>query len=259
MVAGMDGDPFAEDAIREARRRRKELETEAPRVEGDVRALAELQSRGWTLGDGDDLDAIGDHIAKVVEVYRPLEFGSKLHDLIHEARGAVRAERNRRNLEHYRAVQRQRDRIQKVLVAANRISEAAELLDLVDGIEDRRAELFPHQPVGAIDASGMGDTELTAAIQTNERLADLSEASSNQWTRGAELLSMVKDARFRRHAKTAQAMAAECAEDAAGYRARAEAARGELESRKVVDDMDADALRKRVAELERIIADSGGK
>lgn len=252
----LGADSFRQDEIREARRRQARIEREAPRVEGDMAALTRLQTRGWGLGADDDLEAIEGHIGAVVDVYKPLEFGSKLYDLINEAREAVRTERSRRNLEHDLAVQRQRDRIRYVHRAAKLVGDAADCLDAADGIEDRRDELCPHAPVGSIDHSGMDDAELGRAIAESDRNAASMESASSDWIRAAELLSMVKDARFRRYAKVAEGIASESDGDAASYRERAQAARAELESRKAVDDMDVDALRARVAELEQIVAAS---
>lgn len=249
-------DSFAEDMARDARRRQARIEREAPTVEGDMAVLHGLQSRGWSLGADDDLEAIEGSIAKVWQVNNPLEFGTKLYDLIHDAQEAVATERRRRNLEHDRAVQRQRDRVQYVHKAAKLVGDAADCLDAADGIEDRRDELCPHVPVGSIDHSGMDDAELGRAIAESDRDASRMESAASDWTRAAELLSMVKDARFRRYAKVAEGIASESDGDAASYRERAQAGRAELESRKAVDDMDVDALRARVAELEQIVAAS---
>lgn len=250
----LGADSFRQDEIREARRRQARIEREAPSVESDMAALTRLQSRGWGLGEDDDLKAIEGHIERVVEVYKPLEFGTKLFDLIHEAREAVTTERRRRNLEHDRAVERQRDRIRYIRRAAKLVGDAADCLDVADDIEDRRDELCPHVPVCSIDYSGMDDAELGRAIAESDRNAASMESAASDWTRAAERLSMVKDARFRRYAKVAEGFASEHADDAASYRERAQAGRAELESRKAVDDMDVDALRARVAELEQALA-----
>lgn len=252
----LGGDPFRQDEIREARRRKERIEREAPAVEGDRSALAMLQARGWGLGDDDDLEAIEGRIERVAKVYSPIEWGSKLFDLIHEAQEAVRTERCRRNLEHDRAVQRQRDRVRYVHRAAKLVGDAADCLDAADGIEDRRDELCPHVPVGSIDHSGMDDAELGRAIAESDRDASRMESAASDWARAAELLSMVNDARFRRYAKVAEGIASESDGDAASYRERARAARAVLESRKAAGDMGVDALRARVAELEQIVAAS---
>lgn len=252
----LGADPFREDAKREARRRQARLEATAPTVEGDMSELTRLQARGWKLGADDDIEAIEGHIARVVDVYKPIEFGSELSDLIHEASTAVESERARRNLEHDLAVARQRDRIRCIRLAATRIEDATKQLEAADGIEDRRAELLPRACIGAIDAERMDDAELDRAIQARERDAASRESSAKDWARVAELLLTVKGDAFRRHAKTAKAMATEYAEDAEAYRASAQAARAELESRAASEPDDVDALRKRVAELEKIVAGS---
>lgn len=247
-------DSFAEDMARDARRRQARIEREAPTVEGDMAVLHGLQSRGWSLGADDDLKAIEGSIAKVWQVHNPLEFGTELYDLIHDAQEAVATERRRRNLEHDRAVQRQRDRICYIHRAAKLVGDAADCLDGTDSIEDRRDELLPRQAIAPIDAGGMDPAELERAIAESDRNAASMESAASDWTRVAKLLSMVKDARFGRYAKVAEGIASEHAADAAAHRERAQAARAELESRKAVDDADVDSLRARVAELEQALA-----
>lgn len=252
-------DPFRLDELRRQRQRRERQQAEAHTVEGDVSALTRLRSRGWKLGDSDDLDAIEDHVAKVRGVYSPIEFGSELHALLYDARQAVTTERRRRELEHERAVEEQRQRIRSIHLAARHIEDAAKELAVADGIEDRRAELLPRVTIGAIDAEHMDGKELDRAIQLDERAVAYRESAAEGWTHDAELLLSARGDAFMRHAETAKAMAAECAEDADAYRSRLQALRAARDSRESPECMDADALRKRVAELEQAVSASGNQ
>ena len=250
---GYGRDPFAEDEARRRRQLRERLEAEAPSVERDVTALASLRGRGWRLGEDDDLDAIEAHAERVANVY-PMEFGGDARDLVSGAREAVDAERRRRSLEHERAQERQRNRIRSVRRAAHLVEDAERELAIADAIEDRRDELLPRERVDAIDPASMTAEDLERAAVMDERTADIRERGAAEWTRASATLLRVGGDAFERHAKTAETLAAECSEAAEAYRARARSARDELGRRKSVERMDEDALRARVAELERELA-----
>lgn len=252
-------DPFAEDEARRARQHRDRLEVTAPTVEKDVNALSVLQGRGWTIGADADLDAIEGQISRVAKVYSPMEWGSPMWGLLYEASEAVRTERIRRRAEYEREVEQQRRRVRSIHLAATRIEEAARELEIADGIEDRRAELLPPTVLAPIDADGMDGQELDRAIAMEGRAADHSESTSSDWTHVADVLLTAKGDAFRRYAKVARTIAAECAGEAAAHRARVQELRAVLDSRTSLESMDAEALRARVAELERIVQGDGTK
>lgn len=258
--------PFDREERKRQRQRRERLEHMAPTAEGSMSALRKLQNRGWTLGPEDDLDAIEGHIAKVESVYAPMDWGSVEFDLVSGARQAVRSERNRRNWQHQQDVMEQQRRIAFIRDAARSIEDAAQRLEWAESIEDRRAELLPRAPIAPIEPDGMSDAELKRIVAESDASAHGCDKAAEDMNHVADVLLSVKDARFRRHAKTAQTIAAEYAEDASLHRARVAAARGELNARAERERMeqeanapakaaDVDALSQRVAELESALAD----
>lgn len=260
--------PFDREEGARERQRRERVDLMAPTIEDSMSALRALQNRGWKLGDEDDLDAIEGHIAKVVSVYAPMRFGSVESQLVGEAQQAVSAERNRRNWRHQQDVGEQRRRVASIRAAAMHIEDAARLLEGVESVADRRAELLPRAAIPPIEPDGMSDAELRRIASESDASASGCDKAAEDMTHVADMLLSVRDPRFKTHAKTAQDIAAECAEDASLHRARVAAARGELDARAERERMereanapakaaDVDALSQRVAELESALANGG--
>lgn len=250
----------------------REQEQEQPVTPSAQEALGLLERHdrsGWSLTGlaADELAAI-DAAAVVVSDARPLqerEVGSPTSELLHRCHEAMRQERTRRDLAYQREVGEQRRRIESIRRAAKSIEDAAGLLEQAEAVEDRRAELLPRPTIEAIDPGTMTDAELQNVIAEDERAAGSMDGYAESMNHVADVLSSVKDQRFRRHARTAEAIAAEAAEDADAHRARIRAARAELDARaereRAEQEADAPAraadvseLAARVAELEEQLA-----
>lgn len=258
-------------SYRVAEHREQEQEPVTPGAQEALGLLERHDRSGWSLTGlaADELAAI-DAAAAVMSDARPLqerEVGSPTSELLHRCHEAMRQERIRRDLDHQREVGEQRRRIESIRRAAKSIEDAAGLLEQAEAVEDRRAELLPRPTIEAIDAATMTDAELLRAIAEDERAAEGMGGYAETMAHVADVLASVKDQRFRRHAKTAEAISAEAAEDADAHRARIRAARAELDARaereRAEQEADAparaadvSALAARVAEIEGQLADS---
>jgi len=255
-------DPFARDELARRRQRQARIESMESAVSGNVSTLAKLQARGWTLTDADDLQAIEDAIAKVVRVYRPMEVGSVESELVHGARQAVRAERNRRDLENQRAIERQRDRIRDMQAAAKSFERALQLMGQAESIEDRR-DTIPRATIQNVTAEGaraMEDVRLRQALAMEEHDGGCFVSGADANEHDAGVLERWGGAQGKRLAKVLRAIAKESREDAATHRANASVLRAEVDRRaELAKPVDVQALRARVAELEQAAASGTGE
>ena len=254
-------DPFARDELARRRQRQARIESMESAVSGNVSTLAKLQARGWTLTDADDLQAIEDAIAKVVRVYRPMEVGSVESELVHGARQAVRAERNRRDLENQRAIERQRDRIRNMVSAAKSFERALQLMGYAEEIEDRR-ELIPRTfaVVTAEDARAMDDARLRASENMEQRAANDCENGAGSYDHSADVLRKWGGAQGKRLANVLREVAAEQRADAAAHRHSLSVISAEVARRAEPTDAETiETLRARVAELEQAAASGTGE
>lgn len=258
-------------SIRAAEHREQEQEPEpvTPSAQEALGLLERHDRAGWSLSGliTDELAAI-DAAAAVVSDARPLqerEIGSPTSQLLYRCQEAMRQERARRDLAYQREVDQQRRRVENLVAASRRIEDAAGLLEQAEAVEDRRSELLPRPTIEAIDPGTRDDADLQRIIGESERAAQSYADYAETMNHVAGVLASVRDQRFRRHAKTAEAIAAEAAEDADAHRARIRAARAELEARaereRAEQEADApakaadvSALAARVAELEGQLA-----
>lgn len=251
-------------------RGRREEPAFTPSVAESLSFLESLRNRGWDLTGmtSEELQDVTDNWTVVYEG-RPLrerEVGSHTSQLLYEAETALKAERNRRNLEHQRNVDDQRRRISHILDAAKLIEDAAQRLEWAERIADCRVDLLPRIAIVPLDPEGVESSELERIAADDDRAAGSWDKYASDVLHAADVLLSVKDQRFRAHAKTLKDIAAEATEDAASHRARAAAARAELNARAERDrqeqeanapakSVDVQALAARVAELEAALAD----
>jgi len=256
-----DDDPFARDMALQEAEHRQRVQKLAPTVQGDVNALRALQARGWRLDGSADLDAIDGRIAKVAGVYSPMEVGSPVQELVRQARQAVRAERNRRDLENQRAIERQRDRIRNMVSAAKSFERALQLMGYAEEIEDRR-ELIPRTfaVVTAEDARAMDDARLRASENMEQRAANDCENGAGSYDHSADVLRKWGGAQGKRLANVLREVAAEQRADAAAHRHSLSVISAEVARRAEPTDAETiETLRARVAELEQAAASGTGE
>ena len=257
-----DDDPFARDMALQEAEHRQRVQKLAPTVQGDVNALRALQARGWRLDGSADLDAIDGRIAKVVGVYSPMEVGSPVQELVRQARQAVRGERNRRDLENQRAIERQRDRIRDMQAAAKSFERALQLMGQAESIEDRR-DTIPRATIQNVTAEGaraMEDVRLRQALAMEEHDGGCFVSGADANEHDAGVLERWGGAQGKRLAKVLRAIAKESREDAATHRANASVLRAEVDRRaELAKPVDVQALRARVAELEQAAASGTGE
>lgn len=253
--------------VAEHREQEQEPEPVTPGAQEALGLLERHDRAGWSLSGLTTAEmAAIDAAAAVVSDARPLqerEIGSPTSQLLYRCHEAMRQERARRDLAYQREVDQQRRRVENLVAASRRIEDAARLLEQAEAVEDRRAELLPRTVIEAIDPGTMTDAELQNVIAEDERAVEGMGGYAASMAHVADVLNAVKDQRFRRHARTAEAIAAEAAEDADAHRARIRAARAELDARaereRMEQEADAPARAADVSELAARVAEIEGQ